>query len=60
MTVFFFGKNALHDQRPAMAQDILAQIFLSIAKTVTDETGHELLQRLERLFGQKISARMAD
>jgi hypothetical protein len=60
MTVFFFGKNALHDQRAAMAQDILAQIFLGVAKTVTDETGHEFLQRLERFFGQKISARMAD
>jgi hypothetical protein len=33
MTVFAFGKDTFHDQRPAMAQDILAQIFLSVTKT---------------------------
>jgi hypothetical protein len=42
MTFFFFGKNAFQNQRATMTQNILIDIFLSVAKAVTDETGHKL------------------
>jgi hypothetical protein len=43
-----------------MAQDILAQNFLGVAKAVTDETGHAFLKRMKRIYGQTISAHIAD
>jgi hypothetical protein len=46
--------------RAAMAQDILTQIFLGVAKAVTDETGHVFLQKTERIYKQTISVHIAD
>ncbi|OGR06617.1 MAG: hypothetical protein A2520_05050 [Deltaproteobacteria bacterium RIFOXYD12_FULL_53_23] len=39
--IFFLGNNVLHDQRPAMLQNIPAQVIFGVAKTVTDQASHE-------------------